>query len=810
MAPKKKDNDKLMTIRPEEIIQKTMEDVMHDSMIPYSEHVILERALPRVEDGLKPVQRRILFTMHELGNTHDKPHRKCARIVGDCLGKYHPHGDSSVYDALTRMAQPFVMRTMLVDGHGNFGSIDGDSPAAMRYTEARMTEQAMILLRDIDKDTVDFHLNFDDTQKEPDLLPGRFPNLLVNGASGIAVGLATNIPPHNLGEVIDGVIAQIDNPKITTQELMQHIPAPDFPTGGILACGDELVQAYETGKGKLQVRAKVQIENGTSGRKLIVMEEMPYQVNKAALLEKILRLSEEKKSLLSGIYDIRDESDRTGMRAVVELKRDVDPERVLKVLYKYSDMQVTFGVNMVAIAGGKPVQMGLKQIIAHYIDHQKNVVTRRTKYDLQQAEARAHILEGLIVAVDNLDEVIRLIRGSKTPKEAKAKLVERFTLTEIQAQAILDMRLQRLTNLEVLSLKNEYEDLLKRIANYKAILANERKLLNVIKKELSEIREKYADARRAELVQSFDSIVIEEEAPEPDEACVVITRNGFIKRMQPKLYEKAMAAGEFNDAPETMIPCLSNQKLLFFTDLGFCYAVQAEAIPEARAKERGLPPGGLLAGLEKDEKLVGAINAADWKGELILASECGMIKRTEIADFNVRKGRFAAIGLKGDDRLCSVMNPADGVSVLIVTRQGMATHFAVEEISLVGRTAAGVKAISLGSGDRVLKAFVHNSEGEVVLISDFGYMKRCLLVDFERQGRGGKGAKCMNLLKNGSNGTCLAGALMVTTPYDFRILQKSGTVTVFNTEDVSIETKNGKGQPYVVIVMGDAVTGLQK
>ena len=534
MASRKKDKDNQKLIRTEEIIQKTMEDVMHDSMIPYSEHVILERALPRVEDGLKPVQRRILYTMHELGNTPDKPHRKCARIVGDCLGKYHPHGDSSVYDALTRMAQPFVMRGMLVDGHGNFGSIDGDSPAAMRYTEARMTELAMVMLRDIDKDTVDFHLNFDDTQREPDLLPGRYPNLLVNGASGIAVGLATNIPPHNLGEAIDGAIALIDNPKLTTQELMQYIPAPDFPTGGILAGDGELLQAYETGRGKLQVRAKVHIEDGTAGRKLIVMDEMPYQVNKAALLEKILRVSEEKKNLFSGIYDIRDESDRMGMRAVVEVKRDVDVDKLLTALYKYSDMQVTFGVNMVAIAGGKPVQMGLKRMLEYYIEHQKNVVTRRTRYELAQAEARAHILEGLIIAVDNLDEVIRLIRSSKTPKEAKIKLVERFQLTEIQAQAILDMRLQRLTNLEVVNLRQEYAELCKRIAGYKAILASEKKLMNVIKKELLEVRESHADARRTQIVPSFDALVIEEEVAPPDEMRVLLTRNGFIKRMAPK------------------------------------------------------------------------------------------------------------------------------------------------------------------------------------------------------------------------------------------------------------------------------------
>ena len=810
MPPRKKDKDNSKVVRMEEIIQKTMEDVMHDSMIPYSEHVILERALPRVEDGLKPVQRRILFTMHELGNTHDKPHRKCARIVGDCLGKYHPHGDSSVYDALTRMAQPFVMRAMLVDGHGNFGSIDGDSPAAMRYTEARMTELAMVMLRDIDKDTVDFHLNFDDTQKEPDLLPGRYPNLLVNGASGIAVGLATNIPPHNLGEVIDGAVALIDNPDLTTAELMRFIPAPDFPTGGILAGDGELIQAYETGRGKLQVRARVHIEKGNAGRSLIVMDEMPYQINKAALLEKILRLSEEKKNLFSGIYDIRDESDRTGMRAVVELKKDVDPEKMLAVLYKYSDMQVTFGVNMVAIAGGKPVQMGIKRMLEYYIEHQKNVVTRRTRYELAQAEARAHILEGLIIAVDNLDEVIRLIRSSKTPKEAKEKLIARFALTAIQAQAILDMRLQRLTNLEVVSLKEEYAQLVKRIAGLKAILKSEKKLLAVIKKELGEIRETFADARRTEIVPSFEAIVIEEETAAPDEAKVLITRNGFIKRMAPKACEKAIANSEFTDPPAQIIDCMTNERLLFFTDLGNCYPVTVEQIPEARAKERGLPPGGLLAGLEKDETLISVLQAGKWDGEVLLATERGLIKRTALADLNVRKGRYACIGLKGDDRLIAALNPAGFASLLLITRDAMAIHFAVEEVSLIGRTAAGVKSMSLAPEDKISFVFLHNSEGEVILASDMGYLKRCLLIDFERQARGGKGVKCMNLLKSGVNGKCIAGALMVTDPYDFSIVQKSGMTTAFNTEDVSIETKAGKGQPYAVVVMGDVVTGLTR
>ncbi len=808
MASKKKDDNKKI-IREEEIIQKTMEDVMHDSMMPYSEHVILERALPRVEDGLKPVQRRILYTMHELGNTADKPHRKCARIVGDCLGKFHPHGDSSVYDALARMAQPFVMRTMLVDGHGNFGSIDGDSPAAMRYTEARMTQQAMALLQDIDKDTVNFHLNFDDTQKEPDLLPARFPNLLVNGANGIAVGLATSIPPHNMGEVIDATVAQIDDPDITTEGLMKYMPAPDFPTGGVLACGDELAQAYETGRGKIQVRAKVHIEDGSAGRKLIVMDEMPYQVNKAALLEKILRVSEEKKNMLSGIYDIRDESDRMGMRAVVELKKDVDPEKVLNILYKYSDMQVTFGVNMVAIADGKPVQMGIKAIIGHYIRHQKNVVTRRTKYDLQQAEARAHILEGLIIAVDNLDEVVKLIRTSKNPKEARVRLMERFDLTEIQAQAILDMRLQRLTNLEVINLREEYAKLQKLIGQLKAILASEKKLLGVIKKELLEMREKFADPRRTEIRATFDEIVIEEAKPAADETVVILTQAGFVKRMSPKAYEKALP--EMADAPKQIVPTMTDRKLMFFTDLGACYLVSVTQIPDTtRPKERGLPLGGVLAGLENDEKLVALIEPGEWKGEILFVTRKGLVKRTPLEEYNVRKSKFVALNLKNGDRLLNVLLPEGCESLLMISEKGMSIHFAIEEISVIGRTAAGVKGMTLSADDNVSFAFTHNSEGEVIMISDLGYMKRCLLIDFERQARGGKGVKAFNFLKNGSNGNYVAAAVTVQEPYNFKIIQKNGTATPYNTEDVAIEPKSGRGAPYVVVVMDDVVVDIIK
>ena len=540
MAKKTSDQRPIVKDDPSRIIQSSLEEVMHNSMIPYAEHVIMERAIPRVEDGLKPVQRRILYTMQELGLSPDKPHRKCARIVGDCLGKYHPHGDSSVYDALVRMAQPFSMRGPMVDGHGNFGSIDGDSAAAMRYTEARMTPLALLMLRDIEKDTVPFRLNFDDTLKEPDMLPARFPNLLVNGAGGIAVGLATNIPPHNLREAISATIALIENPASTLDELMQHMPCPDFPTGGVLIDNDEIRKAYETGKGKLTLRARVHVEDGLAGRKLLVITEVPYQINKAAMLEKILKLSEEKKAALGCIYDIRDESDRTGMRAVIELKKDADPQRVLAYLYKYSDLQITFGVNMVAIAEGKPLLMGVKSILHYFIEHQKNVVTRRTRYELTQAQARAHILQGLMIAVDNLDEVIALIRASKNPKEAKQGLMARFELDDVQAQAILDMRLQRLTNLELLALKKEYEDLLKLISRLEAILKSEKKLLGVIRTELQEIADEYGDDRLTSLEKAAPaSTVVVEDTPIAEEAVVAFTRGGQLKRMAPAQYRKA-------------------------------------------------------------------------------------------------------------------------------------------------------------------------------------------------------------------------------------------------------------------------------
>ena len=799
----------------EVLIQRPMEEIMHDSMIPYSEHVILERALPRVEDGLKPVQRRILFTMHELGLTPDKPHRKCARIVGDCLGKYHPHGDSSVYDALARMAQDFSLRQTLVDGHGNFGSMDGDGPAAMRYTEARMQPLALDMLRDIEKDTVNFSLNFDDTQKEPDVLPGRFPNLLVNGASGIAVGLATNIPPHNPAEVIDGVVAQIDNPDITTDELMRFIPAPDFPTGGILLRDAEMRTAYETGRAKLQLRARVHIEDGSAGRKLIVITEIPYQVPKAAMLEKILHLSEEKKGVLSGIYDIRDESDRTGTRAVIELKRDVDPDKVLAYLYKYSDLQVTFGVNMVCIADGKPRQLGLKAMIGYFIQHQKNVVTRRTQYDLNQALNRAHILEGLIVAVDNLDEVIRLIRASKNPKEARAALMQSFALTEIQAQAILDMRLQRLTNLEIVALRNEYAELQKLIRKLQGILKSEKKLMDVIKSELLELRARYDSPRRTSIEDAKKhEIVIEPEAPVADEAVVLYNRAGFLKRLLPKNYERQLAAETDSEPPVKLFSTTTDQKLLFFTDQGNCYPLIVSQIPECRLKDRGMAPGGVLQGLDSREKIIEIFCVTPdggWTGDLMFVTENGMIKRTAFSEYAVRKPKFAAINLKNGDKLLSILPITDDVkSLMLISRAGMVIHFPIGDVAAIGRVSAGVKGMLLSAGDRVLSAVIGGDEGELVLLSDQGYIKRCLMVDFELQARAGKGVRAFNLLKNGANGKEIVAAFSVKQPFTFHVVQKDGTRTPVDTEAVKIEMRSGKGQPFVLVTGDNTVTGVER
>ena len=797
-----------------EIIQRPMDEVMHISMIPYAEHVILERALPRVEDGLKPVQRRILFTLNELGVTPDKPHKKCARIVGDCLGKYHPHGDSSVYDAMVRMAQPYSLRGLLVDGHGNFGSIDGDSAAAMRYTEARMAPLALEMLRDIDKDTVPFSFNFDDSLKEPDMLPARYPNLLVNGASGIAVGLATNIPPHNLREAIDAAILLMDNPDATTSDIMQVMPAPDFPTGGRLISNEEIERAYETGRGKLTVRAKVHIEDGSAGRKLIVITEVPYQVPKAAMLEKILKLSEEKKTLLSGIYDIRDESDRTGMRAVVELKRDVDPMAILSVLYKYSDLQVTFGVNMVAIAEGRPMQLGVKAMLSYYIDHQKRVITRRTKYELEQARAREHILAGLMVAVNNLDQVIAIIRKSRNPKEAKEQLMNTFGLTDIQAQAILDLRLQRLTGLEIEALRREYEAILKTIHRLEGILKSEKKLIAVIRSEMSDIRERFGDDRRTELIDDDTSrMPVVENKPVAEDTAILRLRDGQLRRMSPRMVEKYLQQPGVRDEVVEIIQTATDCSLYIFTNLGNCFMLDVAKIPETmRLKERGSMLTGLVAGLADGEHGVAMIcsrsEEMDKKGELLFVTRNGMVKRTAAAEYGIRRAHFAAINLKKDDELVGMaqVGPEDKGDLLLVTRNGMGIRFKLDTVSSTGRATAGVKGITLEDGDEVCWFELPKPGDVLMVVSDRGYGKRMLADDIDRQGRAGKGQKLLPLTKNGAIGLCLAGCVDVTKATGVVFEQKMGHSTTLSVQEIPMQRRSGKGELLVSVLLDDVVT----
>ena len=800
----------------ENIVSVPMEEVMHMSMIPYAEHVIMDRAIPRVEDGMKPVQRRILFTMNELGITPDTPYRKCARIVGDCLGKYHPHGDSSVYDALVRLAQDFSMRGTLVDGHGNFGSVDGDSAAAMRYTEARMTPLAMLMLRDIDKDTVPFRLNFDDTLKEPDMLPASFPNLLVNGAGGIAVGLATNIPPHNLRESINAVIAQIDNPDITVDELMQIIPAPDFPTGGILLNTPELRAAYETGRGKLLLRAKTHIEDGTAGRKLIVITEIPYQVNKSAMLEKILRLSEEKKAALGCIYDIRDESDRTGMRAVIELRKDADVDKVLAYLFKYSDMQVTFGVNMVAIADGKPRLLSLRRMIRYYIRHRKNVITARTQYELDKAKARAHILEGLMIAVDNLDEVIQLIRKSENPKAAKAGLMERFGLTEIQAQAILDMRLQRLTGLEILALRKEYAELLKTIAELEAILNDEKKLMNVIKKELRAVADQFGDDRRTtieEVHNVVEALVKEEKVAE--EALVTFSREGYLRRSWPKAKKAAQPEdGQPDDPPVYSFETDTDHTLFFFTNIGNCYQLNVGALPEMnKPKDRGSLLSGVLAGLENGEEPVYLMCATAEElnslPDLLFVTSRGQLKRSAASEYAVKRSKFGALNLREGDSLHAVLSLDVSSDVLMISETGMCIRFHADQVPAMGRVSGGVKGMTLDLSDRILWVGQPAAADQLLLLTERGFGKRVPYTDYEPQARGGKGVKTFYYQKSGSNGTRIAGVALVTEAgQNVVIHQKTSQPTQLSADEVILQSKQDRGMPYVMALMDDTVTGV--
>ncbi|MDI6802657.1 MAG: DNA gyrase subunit A [Bacteroidota bacterium] len=731
----------------EKIIPVDIEDEMKGSYIDYAMSVIVSRALPDVRDGLKPVHRRVLYGMQDLGLAAGKPYKKSARIVGEVLGKYHPHGDSAVYDTMVRMAQDFSMRYLLVDGQGNFGSVDGDSPAAMRYTEARLTRYAEEMLKDLEKNTVNFAPNFDDTLKEPTVMPAMAPNLLVNGTSGIAVGMATNIPPHNLNEVVDACLAYIENSEITDDKLIKIVKAPDFPTGGIIYGYDGVRNAYKTGRGKIIIRAKANIETGKNDRQSIIVTEIPYQVNKSSLIEKIADLVSDKK--IEDISDVRDESDRDGLRIVIELKRDANAEVVLNNLFKYTQMQTTFGVNMLALVDGRPKVLTLKQILEEFVKHRNEVVVRRSKFELDEAERRAHILEGYIIALDNIDEVIKLIKKSKDTESAKEGLMKRFKLTEIQAKAILDMRLQRLTGLERKKIEEEYRDLIKLIEKLKSILANKKLQLQIIKEELRELKNKYGDERRTEIIYDFEEFRIEDMIAEED-VVITISHNGFIKRFPVSGYRRQSrggrgvsgAATREDDFLEHMFIASTHNYILFFTDKGRCYWLKVFEIPEANRQARGKSIANLIQ-KQTDENIEAFLNVEnfDEKTFAVMVTEKGQIKKTSLAEFsNPRKSGIAAITLKKGDVVTDVKLTNGSQDIVIGTYNGLAIRFVESEARQMGRTAAGVRAVRLGKGDKVIGAVaVKRTKTTILVATEKGYGKRSDLDEYRISHRGGKG-----------------------------------------------------------------------
>ena len=751
------------------LIKQPIGEVMHTSMMPYSEYVILERALPRIEDGLKPVQRRILYTMWELKMDPDKPYRKSARVVGDTLGKYHPHGDTSVYDAMVRLAQDFNMGETLVDGHGNFGSSDGDSAAAMRYTEVRMSPLALEMLRDIEKETVQFKYNFDDTLKEPETLPCRFPNLLVNGASGIAVGFATEIPTHNMRETIDACVKALKNPEITSKELMKYVPAPDFPTGGyIMKDLSELEKVYTIGKGKVVIRAKSHIEEINASKKAIVITEFPYQVNKAKTLEKIAQLCEDRKNVLTNVVAIRDESDKTGVRAVIEIKKEADPDVILAYLYKYSDLQYNFNVNMVAVANGKPVRFSLADCIHYYVEYQKDVVTRKTKYELEKALADKHIQEGLIKACSIIDEVIATIRASKNPSEARENLMDKFGFSREQAQAILDLRLQRLTNLEIMSLKAYYSELCERIAGYEKILASEEVLKSVIINDLLEIKTKFGHERKSEIITSkVEKSFSDEEFIVSEDIVVVLTHNQEIKSIEKAHFNrsngnyKEMDVGK-GDYIEYVLHTSTDYKIIMFTDKGNCYTLNSINIPNSKWKERGVPITNILPAFDRSEKIINVISSKNFnEGKILFTTRNGMCKLTDLNLFLASRSKISACEIADDDYLVYAGLVRDEEEVIFVTTNGMGLKTEISQISEMGRASKGVKAMKLKENDGIMSVCVIKPKYTFAVISDAGYAKKFTSAQIVGQKRAGVGVSVFKFNKSGSNGKKLIAAYAV-------------------------------------------------
>jgi DNA gyrase subunit A len=777
---------------PGRITDVNLTGLMKNSFLDYAMSVIVARALPDVRDGLKPVQRRILYGMNELGVTPDKPYKKSARIVGDVMGKFHPHGDSSIYEGLVRMAQDFSYRYMLVDGHGNFGSVDGDGAAAMRYTEARMCKIAVEMLRDINKNTVDFQDNYDGSEKEPTVLPARFPNLLVNGASGIAVGMATNIPTHNLGEVIDAIHLLMQNPDATTEELMKVLPGPDFPTGGVVMGKSGIRKAYETGRGTIIVRAKVDIEEAKNGRQRIVVHEIPYMVNKARLIERIAELAREKE--IEGITDINDETDREGMRIVIDVRRDASAEVILNNLYKMTLMQTTFNFNMLAIVNGAPKVLSLKQILQHYLEHQINVVRRRTEFDLKKAQSRDHIVQGLLIALDHIDEIIKIIREAQTSEIAKEQLIDRYTLDDRQAQAILDMRLVRLTGLEREKIENEHQKLTEAIADYQDILAHEERINQIIYDELLEIQRKFGDPRRTELQVGDITDIEDEDLIEEEDIVVTLTHNGYIKRLPVDEFKSQNRGGRGvkgmgvhkDDFIEHLISSSTHDILLFFTNSGKVFSMKGYEVPEYGRSAQGIPIINLL-GIDNHEKITAVINvsnaADDTDKFLFFVTKQGTVKKTPVDDFrNIRSNGLKAIQLHDGDELIHV-NIIDGQQNMILgTRLGYAVSFNAEDVRSMGRSAAGVRGAKLREGDCVIGAAPLDSDSNVFVISENGFGKQTPAAEYPIKGRGGKGIKTVNVTaKNGP----LAGLTTVKGDEDIMLVTDKGVIIRFGIETVS-------------------------
>nr|WP_314495128.1 DNA gyrase subunit A [uncultured Peptostreptococcus sp.] len=776
------------------IIPIEISQEMKKSYIDYSMSVIVGRALPDVRDGLKPVHRRILYSMIEQGITPDKPYRKSARIVGDVLGKYHPHGDSSVYMAMVKMAQDFATRGLLVDGQGNFGNVDGDSPAAMRYTEARMSRLATELLRDIDKETVDFGPNFDESLQEPLVLPARYPNLLVNGSNGIAVGMATSIPPHNLGEVIDATVHYIDNRDCTTEDLMEHIAGPDFPTGAMIIGTEGIKEAYRTGRGKVRVRARAEIEELPKGKQQIVITEIPFQVNKSRLVERIADLVRDKK--VEGISDLRDETNRHGIRVVIELKRDVNANIILNNLYKHSQLEETFSIINLAIVDKTPKVLNLKQYLECYVDHQKDVITRRTQFELKKAQARAHILEGLKIALDNIDRVISIIRGSENGQIAKEKLIEEFALSDIQAQAILDMRLQRLTGLERDKIDNEYKELMERITYLESILADESKLFGVIKDEMLAIKDKYADPRRTEIKPAEGEIALKD-LYEEEEVAITLTHLGYIKRLPADTYKSQKRGGRGISALTTreedfvtdLISTTTHSLMLFFTNRGRVYKLNAYEVPEGKRTSKGTAIVNLLQ-LNPGEKIARTISFNTDSKEnddlkyLLFATKSGIVKKTPISDFkNINKSGLIAINLKDGDELIGVNRTSGEEDIILVTENGMSIRFNENDVRAMGRTATGVKGITLSKGDQVVSMDLISNGSDLLVVSEKGFGKRTETEEYRPQIRAGKGIKTYNI--NSKTGK-LVGATLVNEDDEMMMINSDGVLIRIRVNEISI------------------------